>query len=325
MAGGFSGAHAPRTPALPPPTPANYTHKPGSTEKGLESAQDAEHLPRPCGYGERLGSGYSEQPGAAELPGRWATGAGTMSGTSKGVPELKEAWLGGSGRLVFTRLHASRRPPLRRGRGAGPDPAPCALVWRTKTAPQRTCRGGGGGGASVDSTTRQSSKARGRTDQKVLWDGESRSPICPEEGESRCEQGVHGGSWMRSRTCAKGKGVEGGVEGSRGGSRSSRGQDGRGWTLACSLSKRRRKVYTYAVGGVWNTEVQGGPGNPQVGPEDSERPRRGGRDWSWGCKGEGKPAGWTRVGRTFQTEGTASSGSRQSANLWSTSQMPRTR
>lgn len=27
------------------------------------------------------------------------------------------------------------------------------------------------------------------------------------------------------------------------------GQDGRGWTLARSLSKRRLKVYTYAVGG----------------------------------------------------------------------------
>lgn len=43
------------------------------------------------------------------------------------------------------------------------------------------------------------------------------------------------------------------------------GQDGRGWTLARSLSKRRLKVYTYAVGGFWNTEVQGGPGNTQVG------------------------------------------------------------
>lgn len=129
----------------PPPTPTTIHTSLEAPRRDWRVRRNAEHLPRPCGYeyGQRGGKGKQEAVSSRERLScqeggprgqEQCPGPQRVSQSSRRPGWVAARW------LVFTRLHASRRPPLLRG--AGPDPVPCTLVWRTKTAPQRTCRGG---------------------------------------------------------------------------------------------------------------------------------------------------------------------------------------
>lgn len=83
------------------------------------------------------------------------------------------------------------------------------------------------------------------------------------------------------------------------------GQDRCGWTLTCLLNKYTLRVHPMLTP-CEVLEYRGSKQHrqtPRVGPEDSERLYRVG---GWGGKGKEKSARQTRVGRTFQAEGTAS-------------------
>lgn len=166
---------------------------------------------------------------------------------------------------------------------------------------------GGVGRVHNDSSTRQSSKACGGTDQKVLWDGEGRNPVCLEElGESRCSGRAGFAQIMRER------GVSGYGEQHEKGDRSGDveqvgGQDRWGWAFARSLNKHTLRVYsTLTPSEALEYRASKRHRKHLSWPRGRRKVVQGGRDWSWGCKGEGKSARWTRVGTTFQTEGTAS-------------------